>query len=403
MAEWERVLAAHMIPYQDRPWLVAISGGCDSVCLYHMLKALFPQKPLVVLHANHQLHPEAPKWAQFVQELAQSFGDAFHGAELCLDDSSEDAARQARYAFFEQCAASYHSPVLLLAHHADDNDETSLWRFLRGSPLEALVGMPSQRPCGTALLLRPLLSLSQSVLKQYAQEHHLQWVIDPSNTKTGYTRNFLRHKILFPLRQRDCNHIASSRRWLSDQLEALNHWQQPWLSCPSRLSWKTLAPDNPAVLRCLIQSWLVTHQRPQLSYSSLHEFVQQLLSGAQVPQVSLGQGYCLASFQGQLWYESVIWWQELPPEPQRLEGTSGQWGLWHWELKGPALQNNAELRRLRKKQRLAPGKKAQEVWDQHGIPPWRRPFYPLLCEGEHLVQYADIWGEPRLKLRLCLP
>lgn len=195
--------AKQLEPFADREkfWL-GCSGGLDSVVLLHMALLSIPAEKIVLSHINHAIQPAASDWAEFVEQLAADAGVACVTEAVAVDPSisMETAARQARYAVWEQQVQA--NQALLLAHHADDQVETVLYRLLRGAGSQGLSGMPVTRLLGEGILLRPLLTLGQEQLKDYAVQHNLQWVEDPSNADQIYDRNFLRHTIVPQLKQR---------------------------------------------------------------------------------------------------------------------------------------------------------------------------------------------------------
>lgn len=200
--------------------LVGVSGGPDSLCLLHMLAALAPEwgAQLHVAHLHHGLRGAAADAdAAFVAETAAAWGlpytvgyadvgvlAAETGASL------EEAAREARYAFLGRLAAERGAPVVAVGHNADDQAETVLMHFLRGSGLAGLRGMQPQSPFPLEKsstvhdqppivklrLIRPLLFIPRAQILGYCMDHNLRPRFDRSNEDTTYFRNRLRHELL---------------------------------------------------------------------------------------------------------------------------------------------------------------------------------------------------------------
>ena len=136
----------------NAPVVVGVSGGADSLCLLHALHALAPEFEwqLHVAHLNHQLRgEEAQADAGFVRDIAQQWNLPYtiesrdvrsfaRDYKLTL----EEAARQVRYGFLREVALAQHSSIIAVAHNADDQAESVLMHFLRGSGLAGLRGMP---------------------------------------------------------------------------------------------------------------------------------------------------------------------------------------------------------------------------------------------------------------------
>src|SRR3990172_799036 len=130
--------------------VVGVSGGPDSLCLLDVLDSLADDLSLTlhIAHLNHGLRPEAVAEAEFVRAEAEKRSLAYHteaadtGAHARAHKKSiEEAARDLRYAFLARVALAAGAPVIAVAHTADDQAETVLMHFLRGSGLAGLRGM----------------------------------------------------------------------------------------------------------------------------------------------------------------------------------------------------------------------------------------------------------------------
>lgn len=200
--------------------VVGVSGGPDSLCLLHALHGLAPELDarLHVAHVHHGLRgAEADADAAFVAETAAAWGlpcavEQIDVAELASRAglSLEEAARAARYAFLGRLATQLGAQVVAVGHNADDQAETVLMHFVRGSGLAGLRGMqPSsvfplqelsildyQLPMVNLRLIRPLLAVSRAAILAYCAQHELQPRFDRSNEDTAFFRNRLRHELL---------------------------------------------------------------------------------------------------------------------------------------------------------------------------------------------------------------
>jgi tRNA(Ile)-lysidine synthase len=178
---------------------VAVSGGADSVCLLHALLELAPKWDLhlSVLHLNHQLRGEESRQdAEFVRELAASLGLAVCIREADVAASSgnlEQAARLARLAFFDQMLAAGEVARAALGHTRSDQAETVLFRFLRGSGTAGLAGI---RPVTSQGLVRPLIEIERSEVKQFLRQRGIAWREDSSNASLQFARNRIRRQLM---------------------------------------------------------------------------------------------------------------------------------------------------------------------------------------------------------------
>lgn len=216
--------------------LLAVSGGIDSVVLCELCKQA--GYSFIIAHCNFKLRgAESERDAAFVQQLAvacnapihiKKFDTAAYADERKL--SIQEAARELRYNWFAELltkGAATHSPLtthhsptcLLTAHHLDDNIETMLMHFFRGTGIHGLRGMlPKQ-----GHIVRPLLFARRQEIKQFAAENDLKWVEDSSNALDKYSRNYFRHQLI-PLVQKIYpeaeNNLVNNLRRFAD-MEAL--------------------------------------------------------------------------------------------------------------------------------------------------------------------------------------
>ncbi|MCZ6891910.1 MAG: tRNA lysidine(34) synthetase TilS [Chloroflexi bacterium] len=215
--EVERVLQEAGLLEDQRPLLVAVSGGPDSLALLHLLHTLSDRHPLSlhVAHLNHGLRgPESEEDGRYVCEVAGNLSlpvtseaadvGAFRRERRL---SWEAAAREVRYAFLSQTAERIGAAAVALGHTADDQAETVLLHLLRGSGLQGLRGMlphtvrRSRNGTRRLALLRPLLRVTREETVAYCQARGLAPRHDSSNLEERYTRNRIRHRLLPSLAQ----------------------------------------------------------------------------------------------------------------------------------------------------------------------------------------------------------
>lgn len=175
--------------------LVGVSGGADSLTLLHLLRFApgLPAIELVVGHLDHRMRPESEADARWVRGWAAAWGLQCRLGRVERRLSSEEAARDARYAFFEKERLGLAARWIVTAHHADDQAETILFRVLRGTGLHGLEGIPEKRDPG---ILRPLLPFSRDRLSAYAYAVGIRPLFDTSNEDPRFARNVLRNEIL---------------------------------------------------------------------------------------------------------------------------------------------------------------------------------------------------------------
>jgi tRNA(Ile)-lysidine synthase len=195
------------------PVIVGVSGGADSVCLLHALHQFTPHWGLAlhIAHLDHALRPQSAEDAAWVAALAQRLELPYHTARLASGQLEgqpaglEAAARAARYAFLHAAACAVGEEgkpaCVAVAHHQDDQAETLLMHFLRGSGPAGLAGMawvaPLPHPEGPPVrLIRPFLGVRRADILAYGGAYGLTWREDASNQDTSLLRNRIRQTIL---------------------------------------------------------------------------------------------------------------------------------------------------------------------------------------------------------------
>ena len=178
--------------------ILALSGGIDSMVLADLL--LKSKVDFVVAHCNFQLRGEESDGDErFVREFAekngiQCFVKHFETEQYAAEQgvSIEMAARDLRYAWFEELRRQLNYDKIVVAHHADDQAETFFINLLRGAGLNGLKGMKPQN----GAIIRPLLWVSREEIHQYAIVNQIRWREDHTNAESVYLRNKIRNQLL---------------------------------------------------------------------------------------------------------------------------------------------------------------------------------------------------------------
>ena len=240
--------------------VIGVSGGPDSICLLHLLAGLRAELDLTltIAHLNHQLRGrDAQADEDFVREIAarRQFPvrvETYNVAALAdrRKQSVEEAGRQLRYAFLWRVAIETGANKIAVGHNADDQVETVLMHFLRGSGLAGLRGiqpcidianlrlypddLPAPAPTPSPKLIRPLLETPRSRIDAYCRANHLTPRQDYSNQDTTFFRNRLRHELIPHLEtynpnirqvlQHTARVITADAEILDDQLDEIWQW-----------------------------------------------------------------------------------------------------------------------------------------------------------------------------------
>ncbi len=268
----DRALAGRGRGVPERPLLVALSGGADSVALLDVLVTLAPRRGfrVVAAHLDHGLRPQSADDARFCAELCARLGvpirigHADVRARLERERRGmEDAARRERYSFLRRIRDEEGARAIVTGHNRDDQAETLLLRLLRGS---GRAGLAAMRPRSRGIV-RPLLDVSRAEILAYLEERGLSWCEDTTNADRTPMRNRVRHELLPYLESRFNPRVkealARTASILADEARVLERKARTLLGRTSRrdgeallLSKKRLAAVPKAVSRLALRAAL---------------------------------------------------------------------------------------------------------------------------------------------------
>jgi tRNA(Ile)-lysidine synthase len=396
---------------------LGLSGGMDSVALLSALSGLAAgmRFSLRAVHVNHGISPNAASWAEFCAELCARLSVPLQVEAVDIgpyrDLGLEAAARKARYEVFSRIDADF----VVLAQHRDDQAETLLLRLLRGAGLRGLAAMsPSRALAGSrARLLRPLLDVPRAEIEAYARAQGLTWIEDESNADTVRQRNFLRHEALpvlegqFPAARAA---MARAAAHLGEARELLDAMAQSDIEAYSEGD----AVDVPALLalgearaKNALRYWCDSRGVEPLSSARLGELLRQLKESRADARTSLETGD----------WEFLRYRDRLHLRPSAPDVRADLNEVWNGENAMPLLALGGVLRfkpeegrglsaeRLRSQrvtvrlrrggERLRPDRRRptrtlKNLFQERGVPPWRRDSLPLLYCGENLVSVPGI-------------
>ncbi|WP_028891318.1 tRNA lysidine(34) synthetase TilS [Tenacibaculum sp. 47A_GOM-205m] len=235
LQELAKHIDKHFSFLKGKKLLIAISGGVDSVVLTHLLHQL--KFDISLAHCNFQLRSEeSDKDEEFVKNLGKklnlnTYTIRFNTNEYAVNNklSTQLAARELRYSWFEKLSNEHSFSHLLTAHHADDNLETFLINLSRGTGLEGLTGIP---PINGSIV-RPLLVFSREEILNYAKQNNIEWREDESNSEIKYLRNKIRHQVTPILKElnasvlknfnKTIDHLKESQQIIDDKIEEVAH------------------------------------------------------------------------------------------------------------------------------------------------------------------------------------
>jgi len=266
LKKFQRHLNTNFPQLKDKKLLLAVSGGIDSMVLMHLFQQL--HYDISIAHCNFQLRgKESDADELLVREICQDgyipyFITSFDTEKYSRDNklSIQLAARMLRYDWFQELLAENQLDYLVTAHHLDDNVETFLINFIRGTGLEGLMGIPTQN----GNIIRPLLPFSRLEIENYALKNKIQWREDSSNASDKYFRNKLRHDIVPILKELNTGFLDSFQN-------TLHHLQQAesLVEDASKLVYEQVVDEK--------DNRLEIHLKPLLEYQNYKAYLFQWL------------------------------------------------------------------------------------------------------------------------------
>ena len=187
---------------------VATSGGADSVALLHVMDRIAEDLnlTLIIIYLNHGLRgEESNREDEFVRRLGDSMKILVESRKISIPSirerekgSLEDVCRKERYKFFEEVAKNYNLNKIALGHNLNDQAETVVMKFLRGSGLEGLRGI---LPVRDGIYVRPLLEVSREEILFFLRGEGAEYITDSSNMDNRYLRNRIRNELIPELKE----------------------------------------------------------------------------------------------------------------------------------------------------------------------------------------------------------
>jgi len=252
---------------REEKLILGISGGADSVCLMHVFLELGYSFELA--HCNFNLRGEESDADEyFVKDLAKEhqlkvhikqFDTLVYAAENKI--STQMAARDLRYAWFEKLRIKSKAKYLAIAHHANDDVETFFINLVRGSGLKGFLGIKEKNNA----IVRPLLSVSRLEIEQYLKDRGLVFREDSSNASVKYLRNKIRHELIPLLAQMN----PSIQQTVKDEMRILNGVAQIYASKVEEVR-KDLTQEKNGIVQLEISALL--------ALNPLHSYLYELLS-----------------------------------------------------------------------------------------------------------------------------
>ena len=201
---------------KTKPVVLALSGGVDSMVLFHLLKNA--DFKVVIAHVNHHKRAESIIEEEYIRDLAKENCCPIEVLDYIHDKNNFQAeAHNSRYNFFYETAKKYNASSIITAHHYIDNLETIIMNIIRGSNIYGYAGIKEISYYNGIAVIRPLISVDKNELYNFAEINKIKYFEDSSNTSDDYLRNRIRHHVI-PNLQKENPNLGNSITNYSTQL-----------------------------------------------------------------------------------------------------------------------------------------------------------------------------------------
>ncbi len=398
-------------------FVVAFSGGLDSTVLLHWLHAL--KLPILAVHVNHHLQHECNQWEMHCKNICSMWNIRLFVRHVSVNKKSqtsiEECAREVRY--HELLKFVNENDCLVTAHHKDDLTETFLLQLLRGSGPAGLAAMSIDQTLSTGHHLRPFLGYTRSDLLNFATQHSMSWIEDPSNESLDFDRNFLRKNVL-PL---------VVKRWpgASHTISRASELQADAMNCLRELAGIDLqkaATNNTDVLEVAslqklsnqrlanaLRGWIRNHKMRSPNKKLISHIIKDIVKRAEVDSSPV-----------QTWKEGEIRRYRNRIYLMKPLSAHDSSQVFQWDIKHPLYIKSLNLTLTKNDveqsgtqlpedvsvltvsfrmggERLKPfGNKhhrsLKNLFQEANIPPWERDRIPMLYHNDELICVLGYWN-----------
>ena len=299
---------------KDKPVIVGVSGGVDSVVLLDLLQRAGFLQPIVA-HFHHGLRgKDADRDAEFVRELAKDADTKFvlgrgktRARAKRTKASLEEAARELRREFFVLVAQNHGAAVVFLAHHAGDSAETMLFHLARGGGRRGLGSLRAEADLVEGIVIvRPLLAFTRTEIKAHAKARKLRWREDKSNASREFTRNRLRHDVMPRLAKAVGHDPVPVMARAGEILAAEDEWMESLVATEARsaqLDVRALRSKPVAHQRRLLRAWLRARTGDETDFETIERARELALSNDKPAKMNLPHAHHLRRRAGKLFVE----------------------------------------------------------------------------------------------------
>ncbi|GMR01505.1 MAG: tRNA lysidine(34) synthetase TilS [Gammaproteobacteria bacterium] len=417
-------------PSLNKKYVIAYSGGVDSLVLLHCFKQV--DAVVRAVHVHHGLQAVADDWVTHCQQTCEQLDiplDVIYvDAKQKQGTSPEESARNARYQALQDNLTE--GECLVTAQHLNDQAETLLLQLFRTASTAGLSAMPAYRQFGEHVHIRPLLSFSRKEIESFAKQKNLHWVEDPSNQDVTYDRNFLRKDILPLLENRwpeVITQLSTVASLQSNNLQVLedmavidlanahahvlstqkNQFYVCVFEVVSMLSMEKLKQLSSPRLLNLLRYWIIVTLETQPTRNLLEEIEKSLIDSQQDANPDIVfSGYAFRKFQGNLYLlktdagskvQNGLNWD--PSSPLKLPDLNIQLKAIMSVDEGlnkKLLDESLSICFRKGGEKFHPAgrrhsQSLKKLLQEANVPPWERDIIPLVYFEGELIAVGGLW------------
>mgnify|MGYP004664031113 FL=1 len=202
--------------------VIACSTGVDSSVLLDITKKALKKEQIIIAHVNHGVRKESNDEETYIRQIAKMENIKLYVEHLDkITNNFEEEARNKRYQFFVSIAKKNNASYILLAHHANDNLETIIMRFLKSSSLKGYAGIEEETFKEGIIIYRPLLKVCKKDIYVYAKLNNIKYFEDETNKENNHFRNRIRNNIV-PLLEKENPNLYEAVSYYSSSLLGAN-------------------------------------------------------------------------------------------------------------------------------------------------------------------------------------
>ncbi|MDD2575095.1 MAG: tRNA lysidine(34) synthetase TilS [Acholeplasmataceae bacterium] len=295
-----------MNPYLGKKIILSVSGGVDSLVLFHILKELHFE--LVVVHFNHQKRISSIKEALYLDELMKKENIVYEYFVLDIpQENFQNEAHLLRKKLLIETAQKYNTNVIVTAHHLNDLAESILMKLSRGSNLLGYAGIRKDYYKYKMHFVKPLLDTTKQEILRYAIEQNITYFEDESNQSDSYTRNRYRHHIVPNLIEENASFLDKIKQYNVTLTESFDYIRKQTIKFLNGKK-SFLIPDfnelDIALKRDII-AYLLELQKLEQSFEKINSILDFIDSSGPNASYDIGNNYVLQKTYNKLTLELV--------------------------------------------------------------------------------------------------